>query len=197
MDEEQLELFKAEEVERSQGEGLKPDVGPEVEEPQDEWRPLRVEPLRVELLKDCRGKADCVHGVAAHGLAEDSVVGELWERLTDRGAVALGGANEALFGGDEAFEAACHVAVKLCYGDSVKNITVSVPDEVYRDARIQAAERGTSVSSLVTEYLHSLSKRRSEFSRLEAQQRRVQEEIGSFSARDRLSRDETHERAAS
>jgi hypothetical protein len=55
MDEEQLELFEAEEVERRRGEGVRPDVGPEVEEPQDEWRPLTLEPVRVELLKDYRG----------------------------------------------------------------------------------------------------------------------------------------------
>jgi plasmid stability protein len=77
----------------------------------------------------------------------------------------------------------------------MKNITVSVPDDVYRAARIRAAERGSSVSALVSEYLRSLSDREAEFSRLEAQQRRIQEEIESFRASDRLSRDELHERA--
>jgi plasmid stability protein len=78
----------------------------------------------------------------------------------------------------------------------VANITVSVPDDVYRAARIRAAERGSSVSGLVAEYLRSLSEREAEFARLEAQQRRIQEEIGRFSARDRLTREELHERAA-
>jgi plasmid stability protein len=77
----------------------------------------------------------------------------------------------------------------------MKNITVSVPDDVYRDARIRAAERGSSVSALVAEYLRSLSERETEFSRREAQQRRVQNEIDRFSARDRLDRDEIHTRA--
>jgi plasmid stability protein len=77
----------------------------------------------------------------------------------------------------------------------VTNITVSVPDEVYRAARIRAAERGSSVSSLVAEYLGSLSDRDAEFARLEAQQQSVQEQIDRFSARDRLSRDELHRRA--
>ncbi len=77
----------------------------------------------------------------------------------------------------------------------MKNITVSVPDDVYRDARIRAAERGSSVSALVAEYLRSLSERETEFSRLETQQRRVQNEIDRFSARDRLDRDEIHTRA--
>lgn len=77
----------------------------------------------------------------------------------------------------------------------MKNITVTVPDEVYRDARIRAAERGSSVSALVAEYLRSLSERETAFSQLEAQQRRVQNEIGRFRAGDRLGRDEIHTRA--
>jgi plasmid stability protein len=77
----------------------------------------------------------------------------------------------------------------------VKNITVSVPEDVYRAARIRAAERGSSVSSLVADYLRSLSEGESEFLRLEAQQRQVQGEIDRFRARDRLSRDEVHGRA--
>jgi len=77
----------------------------------------------------------------------------------------------------------------------MKNITVTVPDDVYRNARIRAAERGTSVSSLVAEYLGSLSGREAEFSRLEAQQRQVQSEIRRFRARDRLDRDQLHDRA--
>ena len=77
----------------------------------------------------------------------------------------------------------------------MKNITVAVPDEVYRDARVRAAERGTSVSALVGEFLVSLSGDGGEFERLEAQQRRVQREIKQFRAGDRLSRDELHGRA--
>jgi len=38
----------------------------------------------------------------------------------------------------------------------VKNITVSVPDEIYRRARVWAAERGTSVSAVVTRMLETL-----------------------------------------
>jgi plasmid stability protein len=76
----------------------------------------------------------------------------------------------------------------------VKNITVSVPDDVYRAARIRAAERGSSVSALVGEYLRSLSEADAEFARLEAQQRQVLAEIQSFRARDRLGRDEVHDR---
>jgi plasmid stability protein len=77
----------------------------------------------------------------------------------------------------------------------MKNITVSVPDEVYREARIRAAERGSSVSALVAQYLRSLSDGDAEFSRLEDLQRQVQGEIDQFRARDRLGRDEIHDRA--
>jgi hypothetical protein len=77
----------------------------------------------------------------------------------------------------------------------MKNITVTVPDDVYRNARIRAAERGTSVSALVGEYLRSLSEREAEFSRLEDQQKHLQREIQRFRARDRVDRDQLHDRA--
>lgn len=38
-----------------------------------------------------------------------------------------------------------------------KNITVSVDEQTHRKARIFAAEKGTSVSALVREYLQNLS----------------------------------------
>ncbi len=77
----------------------------------------------------------------------------------------------------------------------MKNITVAVSDDVYRQARIRAAEQGRSVSALVAEFLRSLSEHDAEFARLEAQQRRVQSEITRFRASDRVSRDDLHERA--
>jgi predicted transcriptional regulator len=41
----------------------------------------------------------------------------------------------------------------------MKNITLSVPDEVYRKARLAAARRDTSVSALVAESLRSFASR--------------------------------------
>lgn len=77
-----------------------------------------------------------------------------------------------------------------------KNITVSVPDPVYRAARIRAAEQGTSVSALFGEFLRSLSGRTSEeFCALEERQREIQDAVRNFRAGDRLGRDELHERA--
>jgi plasmid stability protein len=77
----------------------------------------------------------------------------------------------------------------------MKNVTVSVPDDVYRQARIRAAEGGSSVSALVAGYLRSIGGREAELSRLEAQQRQVFGEIDRFRAGDRLDRDELHRRA--
>ena len=77
----------------------------------------------------------------------------------------------------------------------MRNITVSVPDEVYREARIRAAEAGTSVSALVTGYLLSLSRQEAEFARLADQQRRIVSGIERFRASDRLRREDLHGRA--
>lgn len=78
----------------------------------------------------------------------------------------------------------------------MKNVTVSVPEDVYRAARVRAAEEDSSVSALVAGYLRSLAERKNdEFARLEALQEEVLAEIDHFSASDRLSRDELHERA--
>ncbi len=76
-----------------------------------------------------------------------------------------------------------------------RNITVSVPDEVYRRARVHAAEEGRSVSAMVTEYLRSLSEEPGEFARLERLQKATQARITNFDGGDRLTRDEVHDRA--
>lgn len=43
------------------------------------------------------------------------------------------------------------------YCDGVKNITLSVEDALYEQSRVIAAQRKTTVSGLVREYLESLS----------------------------------------
>ena len=77
----------------------------------------------------------------------------------------------------------------------MRNITVSVPDEVYRAARIRAAEEGRSVSGMVAAYLRSLAGPDAGFARMEEQERRIQAQIKRFRASDRLTRDEVHDRA--
>jgi plasmid stability protein len=78
----------------------------------------------------------------------------------------------------------------------VKNITVSLPDEVYRQARIKAAELNKSVTALVREYLTKLAEGGSDFERRKRLQDDVLKGIKRFRARDRLSRDEVHQRDA-
>jgi hypothetical protein len=77
----------------------------------------------------------------------------------------------------------------------MKNITVTVADEVYRDARIRAAETGTSVSAMVAAYLSALSEQSAEFARLERQEAEIKRDIGRFRADGRLNRDDAHARA--
>jgi plasmid stability protein len=76
----------------------------------------------------------------------------------------------------------------------MKNITVSVDDETYRRARIKAAERDTSVSAMVREYLREVVEAESEFERLKRLEAEARAQIKNFRASDRLSRDELHER---
>lgn len=75
----------------------------------------------------------------------------------------------------------------------MKIITVSVPDDVYRAARVHAAERGTSVSAMVADYLLSVARDGAEFARLADQQLRIASEIEQFSAADRLERSDLHD----
>ena len=76
----------------------------------------------------------------------------------------------------------------------MKNITVSLDDETYRRARIIAAERDTSVSALVKRCLLDLTSQETEFERLKRLEQEARERVVNFSASDRLSRDEIHDR---
>lgn len=78
----------------------------------------------------------------------------------------------------------------------MKNLTVSLPDDVYRRARIKAAERDTSVSALVRDLLIELAQDESDFERRRRLQNEVIASIRGFRAADRLSREEIHDRAA-
>jgi Arc/MetJ-type ribon-helix-helix transcriptional regulator len=75
----------------------------------------------------------------------------------------------------------------------MKNITVTVDDETYRRARIKAAERYTSVSALVKQFLNELSGE-DDFDRLWRKEQELRKQIRSFDGGDRLSRDEIYER---
>jgi hypothetical protein len=76
----------------------------------------------------------------------------------------------------------------------VKNITVSVDEETYRLARIKAAERDTSVSALVKQFLGVLAAGDSDFDRLARDEQALRERVRNFRAADRMSREDVHER---
>jgi plasmid stability protein len=78
----------------------------------------------------------------------------------------------------------------------VKNITISLPDELYRRVRIKAAERDTSVSGLVRDLLASIGEEESDFERRKRLQDEVLASIQSFRAGGRLSREQVHNRDA-
>ncbi len=76
----------------------------------------------------------------------------------------------------------------------MKNITVSLDDDVYRRARMIAAQRDTSVSAMVKRFLVELARGESEVERLKREERALRERVTDFRASDRLSRDVLHER---
>ena len=87
----------------------------------------------------------------------------------------------------------------------MKNITISVEDGVYRQARIKAAEQDTSVSALVKNYLVRLingtnDSGQSEFDRLAAREAEVRRRLlaagKGLRAADNLPREALHDRDA-
>lgn len=81
------------------------------------------------------------------------------------------------------------------YCESVKNITVSVDEDTYRRARVRAAELDTSVSALVRAFLTDLATQESEGERLLRMERELRQQVVSFRASTRASRDAVHERS--
>lgn len=76
----------------------------------------------------------------------------------------------------------------------MKKITVSVDDDTYRRARLKAVERDTSVSAMVRAFLEETAWGESEADRLKREEARLRRQIVAFTAGDRLSRDDLHER---
>lgn len=75
-----------------------------------------------------------------------------------------------------------------------------MPDDVYDAARRKAAEARTSVSALVRAYLIRIASQGSEYERLLAVQnttlKRIHERGAGYSASERMTRDEVHDRDA-
>lgn len=78
----------------------------------------------------------------------------------------------------------------------MKNITVSVDDEVYQRARIRAAEMSTSVSAMVKRFLIQVTSEETDWERRKRLERETIAAITTFRAGDRLDRSEVHERDA-
>ena len=85
----------------------------------------------------------------------------------------------------------------------MKNITISVDDELYRLARIKAAEQSTSISALFKSYIIQLTgsdAAETEFQRLEREERELRDELRtrqlSLNPAHNLSREELHSRHA-
>jgi plasmid stability protein len=76
----------------------------------------------------------------------------------------------------------------------VKNITIAVDDEVYRRARIRAAQEDTSVSALVRDFLIQLAGQEDTVDRLKGLQEQTRTKIKNFRAADRLDRTAAHKR---
>jgi hypothetical protein len=79
----------------------------------------------------------------------------------------------------------------------MKNVTVSLDDETYRNARVKAAALDTSISALVKRYLTELGVGETEFQRLKRLERELRGRVpGDFRAADNLTRDQVHQRDA-
>lgn len=94
--------------------------------------------------------------------------------------------------------------VKLCEGAlAMKNITVSIDDDLYRQARIKAAEQSTSISALFKNFLIRLTvseATETEFQRLAREERELFADLDArrigLNPAYNLSRDELHDRDA-
>lgn len=77
----------------------------------------------------------------------------------------------------------------------MRNITVSVTDELYRKARIKAAEKDRSLSGLVRDYLTKLTEEEeARLSKRREELKDLYQKISHFSLGYRSTRDEIYDR---
>lgn len=77
----------------------------------------------------------------------------------------------------------------------MKNLTLSIDDETYRLARIVAAERETTLSAIVRDYLRQLAAQRANEDLLPEILFAAMDKATNFRASERLSREAAHDRA--
>jgi plasmid stability protein len=80
------------------------------------------------------------------------------------------------------------------YGAQVVNLTLAIDEDVLRRARIKALERGTSVNSMVREFLDSVVSDEQSDAKRRLVALAEQSAAGSGSRRRTWTRDELHER---
>ena len=78
----------------------------------------------------------------------------------------------------------------------MKNITVSLPDDIYHRSRVMAAEQRTSVSALVRQFLTEMAGGESDFELGKRLQAETLAGIQRFRASARMTRDQVHNRNA-
>jgi plasmid stability protein len=83
-----------------------------------------------------------------------------------------------------------------CDTVSVKNITVTIEDELHRRARVRAAELDTSLSAVVREFLTRFAEGETDFERRKRLQEQALASVKSFRAGTRMSREAVHRRNA-
>lgn len=77
----------------------------------------------------------------------------------------------------------------------MKNVTVSLDEQTYRNARMRAAELGTSVSALVRRFLTDLGSTETDFQRRKRRESELRQHVpAGFRATDNMPRDQVHER---
>jgi hypothetical protein len=76
----------------------------------------------------------------------------------------------------------------------MSNITVSIDEQTYRAARIVAAQRNSTVSSLVRDYLNTLINESTQPDTRKNALFEALDKAGPFKAGERLSRSESHRR---
>lgn len=82
----------------------------------------------------------------------------------------------------------------------MKNITVSVDEEIYHRARLKAAEKKTSVSALVKGFLTEIVEEESDFERLQREEQELRAKLVAegrgLSASENLPRESIYDRNA-
>ncbi len=102
----------------------------------------------------------------------------------------------------EGFYTSCkgQESVILCNCECMKNITISLDNELYRKTRIKAAELDTSVSALVRKHLVSIAGEPPAPRDLKQEQEALLDSIRQrhpgFTSADNLYRDDLHDRNA-